>query len=171
MSDLTFVKLRKRRKLRKAFMELIMPYCRELDKNVGRVTPDEKLLRFAESIVGFAGDRDRIIEICFVGDEPIGFLYGKIDREGHRGSVRPGWGYVLEFYVQPKYRRQSYGRKMYQHLESIFAGKGVTNIWLTADPVTGEPFWTAMGFFNSQEKSAENGLYIFEKFGVQERKT
>lgn len=108
-------------------------------------------------------DKDRFVELCYLGEDLIGFTYGKIDREEHRGYVRPGWGYVMEFYVKPEYRRNGYGREVYKHLENIFKANGVSNVWLTADPVTGEPFWSAVGFANSGKKSPENNLYIYEK--------
>lgn len=69
----------------------------------------------------------------------------------------------MEFYVKPEYRRIGYGGEIYKHLEAMFKSNGVSNIWLTADPITGEPFWSAIGFTNSGEKSPENNLYIYEK--------
>ena len=108
-------------------------------------------------------DKDRFVEIFYLDEDLIGFAYGKIDREEHRGYVRPGWGYVMELYVKPEHRRNGYGKDMYNHLENIFKSNGVSNIWLTADPVTGEPFWSAVGFTNSGDKSPENNLYIFER--------
>ncbi len=141
----------------------MLPYCQGLDSNVGRETPEVTLKRFIASIVSISEDKDRFVELCYFGEDLIGFAYGKIDREGHRGYVRPGWGYVMEFYVKTEYRRNGYGRYIYKHLEGIFKSHGVINNWLTADPVTGEPLWSAVGFINSGEKSPENNLYIYEK--------
>jgi len=36
-------------------------------------------------------------------------------------------------------------------------------MYLTADPVTGRPFWEAIGFANTGECSPENQLFIYEK--------
>lgn len=141
----------------------MLPYCQELDSNVGRETLDATLKKFIASIVSMSEDKDRFVELCYLGEDLIGFAYGKIDREGHRGYVHPGWGYVMEFYVKSEYRRNGYGRENYKHRENIFKTNGVSNIWLTADPVAGEPFWSAIGFTNSGEKSPENNLYIYEK--------
>ncbi len=163
MSELKFVTVKNKKKHHKLLESIMLPYCQELDGNVGRETPEVTLKRFIASIVSMSEDKDRFVELCYLGKYLIGFAYGKIDRESHRGYVRPGCGYVMEFYVKPKYRRNGYGREIYKHLESIFKSNGVSNIWLTADPITGEPFWSAIGFTNSGEKSPENNLYIYEK--------
>ena len=163
MNELKFVTVKNKRKYHKLLESIMLPYCQELDRNVGRETPEETLKKFIASIVDIAEDKDRFIELCYLGEYLIGFVYGKIDREEHRGYVRPDWGYVMEFYVNPEYRRKGYGKEMYNHLENIFKSNGVSKIWLTADPVTGEPFWSEVSFTNSGEKSPENNLYIYEK--------
>jgi len=163
MSELKFVTVKNNRKHHKLLESIMLPYCRELDSNVGRETPEETLKEFIASIVSMSEDKDRFVELCYLGEHLIGFAYGKIDREEHRGYVRPGWGYVMEFYVKLEYRRNGYGGEIYKHLENIFKSNGVSNIWLTADPITGVPFWSAVGFTNTGEKSPENNLYIYVK--------
>lgn len=163
MKNLRFEKLRNTKEDFEIFLSLMLPYCKELDKNAGRETPKKTLVNFARSILNMADDKDRFIELCCFENETVGFAYGKIDREEHRGYVRPGWGYVMEFYVKPEYRLKGFGTEMYKRFETLFIKNGVNNIWLTADPVTGEPFWSALGFQNSGEKSSENNLNIFEK--------
>ena len=163
MSELKFVTVKNNRKHHKLLESIMLPYCRELDRSVGRETPEATLKKFIASIVSMSEGEDRFVELCYLGKDLIGFAYGKIDREDHRGYVRPDWGYVMEFYVNPEYRRNGYGREIYKHLENIFKANGVSHIWLTADPVTGEPFWSAVGFTNGGDKSPENNLYIYEK--------
>ena len=163
MSELKFVTVKNNRKHHKLLESIMLPYCRELDSNVGRETPEETLKKIIASIVSMSEEKDRFVELCCLGEHLIGFAYGKIDREEHRGYVRPGWGYVMEFYVKLEYRRNGYGGEIYKHLENIFKSNGVSNIWLTADPITGVPFWSAVDFTNSGEKSPENNLYIYEK--------
>lgn len=163
MRELKFVTVKNKRKYNKILENIMLPYCRELDSNVGRETPEATLKKFIASIVAMSEDKDRFVELCYLDEHLIGFAYGKIDREEHRGYVHPGWGYVMEFYVKPEYRRKGYGKEIYKHLENIFKSNGVSNVWLTADPITGEPFWSAVGFTNNGEKSPENNLYIYEK--------
>ena len=168
MNEIKFVTVKNKRKHHKLLESIMLPYCHELDSNVGRETPEETLKKFIASIVCMSEDKDRFVELCYLGEDLIGFAYGKIDREEHRGYVRPDWGYVMEFYVKSEYRRKGYGRENYKHLENILTSNGVSKIWLTADPITGEPFWSAVGFTNSGEKSPENNLYIYEKHIITE---
>ena len=169
MNELKFVTVKNGRKHHELLESIMLPYCRELDKNVGRETSEATLKKFIASIVAMLEDKDRFVELCYLDEHLIGFAYGKIDREEHRGYVRPGWGYVMEFYVKPEYRRKGYGKEIYKHLENIFKSNGVSNVWLTADPITGEPFWSTVGFTNSGEKSSENNLYIYEKKGLEQK--
>lgn len=69
----------------------------------------------------------------------------------------------MEFYVKPDHRRNGYGRMMFRHLEQLFRLDGAEMMYLTADPVTGKPFWEALGFQKTIEKSPENQLDIYEK--------
>lgn len=162
MNELKFVTVKNNRNCHKILESIMLRYCNELDSNVGRKTPEETLKKFIASIVSMSENKDRFVELCYLGKALIGFAYGKIDREEHRGYTCPGWGYVMEFYIKPKYRRKGYGKELYKHLENIFKSNGVSNVWLTADPITGEPFWSSLSFTNSGEKSAENNLYIYE---------
>jgi GNAT superfamily N-acetyltransferase len=148
------------------FTSLLLPYAHEIDQHVDRTTPDETLRKWASGILNRMDSPDRLLFVCYESagsDEPIGFLYGKIDREGDRGYVRPGWGYVMEFYVRPAFRRRGYGREMTAHLEEWFASRNIRRLYLTADPVTGVPFWGALGYTDSGTVSPENGQTIFEK--------
>lgn len=63
----------------------------------------------------------------------------------------------------PQDRRQGYAKSMFLHLEKLFSKHGAKRMWLTADPVTGKPFWEAVGFINTGTKSPENNYDIYEK--------
>ena len=162
MKELAFVPVTDDR--RQVFMRLMQDYAGELDAHVGRVTPPEVLEKWTYSIIARAvAERDWHQELCYDGEDPIGFLYGKVDHPGDKGYVKPGYGYVMEFYVLPERRRRGVGRALFGRLETLFEEDGVERLYLTADPVTGRPFWEAMGFVDSGETSPENGLPIYEK--------
>ena len=145
------------------FSELMAAYNQELDAHMQRQTPTELLAKWTASIIRMQGAKDRHLELCYEGNTPIGFLYGKIDHEDSRGFKKPGYGYIMEFYVQPASRHKGYGTAMFQHLEDLFRKDGAANMYLTADPVTGVPFWTAMGFQKTDEISPENQQEIMER--------
>ena len=146
-----------------AFRALMTSYMEELDAHSDEPLPMELLPKWIDSIIAMQGPSDRHTELCYVGDDLIGFLYGKVDHEDHKGFIKPGYGYIMEFYVRPQYRRNGYGKRMFLHMEHLFRKDGAKRMYLTADPVSGKPFWEAMGFANTGEQSPENKLDIYEK--------
>ena len=145
------------------FRQLVRAYSKELDEHRNRVTPPEFIEKWIDSMIRMQGESTRHLELCYADGACIGFLYGKIDQEGDSGFIKPGYGYVMEFYVKPAYRKNGYGTRMWKRLEALFLSHGAVRAYLTADPVTGRPFWEAMGFQNSGVQSPENHLDIYEK--------
>lgn len=145
------------------FETLMYHYIAEMNAHSHRPLPEEFQKKWIDSIISMQGPKDRHLELCFADSDAIGFLYGKVDREDHKGYIKPGYGYIMEFYVEPEYRRKGYGTRMFSRLEDLFRKDGVTQMYLTADPVTGRPFWEAVGFLNTGETSPENQLFIYEK--------
>ena len=166
MQKLTFVPLDTEKDAHiQEFERLMRLYCRELDEHDGTTTLQSFLTRWIDSIIHLQAqaETDRHLELCFLDDEPVGFLYGKVDHPHHRGFIKPSYGYIMEFFVLPAHRRQRIGRTMYERLERLFEQDGVQRMYLTADPVTGLPFWEAMGFKRTGEVSPENSQEILEK--------
>ena len=147
------------------FRRLMVPYSRELDEHGLPPLSPEMLEKWIASILRLqgAGEPARHLELCTRDGQTVGFLYGKVDLPHHRGYIRPGWGYIMEFYVLPELRRQGHGRAMVQRLEEHFLADGVRDLYLTADPVTGKPFWEAMGYVPTGAVSPDNGQEIFVK--------
>ncbi len=142
---------------------LMQMYANELDEHQNRNTDSEVLTKWTDSIIAKQFDPARYLKLCYVNSTLIGFLYSKIDQPEDKGYKKIGYGYIMEFYVLPEYRRRGYGRKMFGYLEQMFESNGVTHMYLTSDPVTGKPFWEAMGFIDTHEKSPENNQEIYEK--------
>ena len=164
MDNLTFIQIEKgNEQHHKIFKEMMFPYNTEIDSHKGEITSDDIIAEITQGMINMQGPHDRHLEIAYCFAVPIGFIYGKVDHEGHKGFIKPGYGFIMEFYVKPEYRRQGYGTAMARHIEFLFANHGVKRMYLTADAVTGEPFWSALGFENTNRVSPENGQYIFEK--------
>lgn len=145
------------------FEDLMYGYIDEMNQHSHRPLPKQFQKKWIDSIMASQGPQDCHLELCYVADTPIGFLYGKVDHEDHEGFIKPHWGYILEFYVAPEYRRKGFGKQMLQRLEDLFRQDGAKMMYLTADPVTGKPFWEAMGFVSTGEISPQNSLPIYEK--------
>lgn len=151
------------REVCKVFESLMYEYIDEMNEHSERPLPKELQLKWINSIIAMQGPTDRHLELCSVEGTPVGFLYGKLDHEDHKGFIKPGYGYIMELFVKPDHRRKGYGRMMLERLERLFRLDGAQMMYLTADPVTGKPFWEALGFQNTMEISPENQLYIYEK--------
>jgi len=137
------------------FRELMHAYCDELggmDEFAGDMDADVFLEKWIQSILKLQGPSDRHLELCWMGDIPVGFLYGKVDHKEHRGFVKPGYGYVMEFYVVPDWRRRGIGTQMFRHLERSFAADGAERMYLTTDTECGIPFWKHLGFVQTNER-------------------
>lgn len=147
----------------KEFEYLMSLYSKELDEHQNQTTPSEIISKWTNSILRMQNDPQRYLELCYDGNTLIGFLYGKIDLPEHKGFIKPGYGFIMEFYVLPQYRRNGYGKEMFYRLEKLFDRDGAKQMWLTSDPITGKPFWESLGFTSTGEKSPENGLDIYEK--------
>ena len=150
-------------RLCRIFTSLMEGYMKETSEHTHHELPQAFFEKWVKSIIVMQGAYDRHLELCFNEDAPVGFLYGKIDHEEHKGFIKPGYGYIMEFYVLPEHRRRGYGRAMLRRMEELFRDHGAKAMYLTADPVTGKPFWEAMGFENTGERSPENQLDIYEK--------
>ena len=144
-------------------VNLMISYNEELDSHQNRKTPYDIIQKVTQGMIKMQGPFDRHLELCYENDTLIGFFYCKVDHLGHKGFIKPEYGYIMEFYVIPSFRRQGYGKAMFERIESLFRSHAAQRMYLTADPVTGKPFWEALGFANSGEVSPENGLDIYEK--------
>lgn len=164
MNRLTFVQLCAENKdTCAAFEQLMWQYARELDEHQSRTTPTDFIAKWIKSMIQMQGDNDRHLELCYDNKTRIGFLYGKIDHPEHKGFIKAGYGYIMEFFVLPEYRRNGYGKEMYLHLEKLFKQDGAKRMYLTSDPITGKPFWESLGFVKTGEKSPETHQEIYEK--------
>lgn len=163
MKNLKFIKLQKDNdQHRELFKSLMVPYIKEIDDD-NAADIKEIALKYACSILTMQGEYDRHLEACYDNNKLIGFHYGKVDHEHHKGFIKAGYGYIMEFYVKPEFRNNGYGRAMLERIEGLFLSNGVKKIYLTADCDTGIAFWEAMGFKNTGEISPDNGQFIYEK--------
>ena len=141
---------------------LMIEYVAETDFHQNIKTPEQIIPNITKSMINKINN-NRFLQIVYEEDEPIAFCYAKIDRIGDKGYIRPDWGYIMEFFVKKTHRRKGIGKKLVNQCENFFKEKGVKNIWLTADAVTGIPFWLACNFIETSEISFENSQQIMSK--------
>ena len=146
----------------KMLENLMFEYVAETDLHQGISTPKNIIPRITKSMIDKI-DENRLLQMVLDENEIVGFCYAKIDKENDKGIVRVNWGYIMEFFVRPIYRRKGIGKKLVDLCEDFFANNGVKNVWLTADSVTGYPFWIACNYLDSNEILVENNQKIFTK--------
>ena len=138
-------------------------YAKELDEHQNRTTDPEMLRKWTDRIIEKQSERGKYLNLCYSDGTAAGFFFGRTDLPGDKGFTKEGWGCIVEFYVVPKCRGKGCGREMFLHLQAMFRKDGAKKMYLTADPVTGKPFWEAMGFIRTGEISPENGQQIYQK--------
>lgn len=133
------------------FLNLGYAYMKE-------VAPDKSLEihnKFLNSILNRQSETERWLVGIKINAYMVGFAHLKVDR-----SERVGWGYIMEFYIVPDFRRKGLGRMLYGFIEEEFKKCGIHNIWLNANRENGEPFWCSLGFMDTGE--IEHGMKILE---------
>ncbi len=68
------------------------------------------------------------------------------------GGERPGWGWVMEFYVVPGYRGRGLGAGFYGMCESLLEMNGASSVWLTAG-LGAVSFWVSVGYRRTGERA------------------
>lgn len=145
-----------------ALYNLMVEYIAETDSHRNIKTPQEIIPNIIKSMIDKI-DENRLLQIVYAEDKPIAFCYAKIDRIGDKGYIKPDWGYIMEFFVKKTHRRKGIGKRLVDQCEKFFKENGVKNMWLTADAVTGIPFWSACNFIDTGEISLENSQQIMYK--------
>lgn len=94
------------------------------------------------------------LRICFIHEAAmIGFLmYVTYFDEG-------GKCLLMEYYIEPKYRNQGYGKFAYLKAEQLIKNEGALYIELTPTNEANERFWSSVGFDKSTDVDEDNKHY------------
>ena len=162
MKDLTFNQIKKDNKEHfQLLLNMWIPYCKEINMDTENT---EDLIKFARQRVNVQGKRDDMhFELCYLNNNLIGFCFYAIDLGGIKNIIDPNYGYIMEFYILPQYRRQGLGKSIYEHIEKTFSNHGAEYIYLTPEENNGAPFWLSFGFVNSGKIDPDNQMPILIK--------
>ena len=150
----------------KLLLSMWIPYMREVNKDDKEMQEDgdDDLEKFAMQRVNIQGNRnDMHFEMCFDGDELIGFALFAVDLGGIKGILEGGYGYIMEYYIRKESRRKGYATKLFIHIVDVFLKHGSEKIYLTPDSIAGVPFWNEMGFTDSGKIDPDNKMPILIK--------
>lgn len=151
------------------YQELIslwVPYMREIfkDDEETQNESDADLEKYALQRVNIQGKRnDMHFELVYLEKEVIGFAFYAVDLGGIKGIIKPGYGYIMEYYIIPSKRRNGYATELYRHVADTFKHHNIEQLYLTPDSTTGIPFWSKMGFSDSGKIDPDNKISIYIK--------
>lgn len=141
-----------------------LAFCHEINEHDNITETDNEIIDALQKRIGVQGTRpDMHFELALLDGEVIGIAMFAIDLGTVYGLLEKGYGTIMGFFIKSEYRRQGYGREMYQHIEDVLSHDGAPKIYLTPDGVAGEPFWTAIGFKNSGKFDPDDKKYIWIK--------
>ena len=154
---MTFTLVKKRGRVARMARGLYLDFRAEI-KTHGDENPVEPAVDFRRRVQG-----GRHFELLRVGKKkvPAGFAQYAVNETD--GGMEPDGGAFLVYYIAPAYRGKGYGRCMFQHCAEVLRRDGAKYLYCCPDPVTGEPFWRAMGFIDSGVLNPGYGLNIFIK--------
>lgn len=139
-------------------------FIRELDAHRNESTPDEEIAKDLQRRIDIQGGRgDMHFEVCYRNGDMVGFANFAIDLGTVYGQIDAGYGTVMGFYIKPMYRRKGFGRLFFAHIQEVLAKDGANDMYVCPDPVTGDPFWKAMGFADSGKFDPDDRAPIFIK--------
>ena len=143
---------------------LWISYMREIykgDIEVKNATDDE-IASWLIGRVQIQGQRDTMhFELIFNNDILVGFVMYAIDLGGIKGLIEPGYGYIMELYIMPDFRRKGIASEVFMHMEDILKNQGAQRIYLTPDSVSGVPFWQSLGFSDCGKIDPDNKMPIY----------
>jgi len=162
MESITFTPIRRHSRAARLAMPLWMEYRAETKQN-GDENPVEPGHDFRRRVNNQGSRPDMHFDLLRIGKRktPIGFAHYAIDKGTIGGRIEPGGGVIMAYYVAPEFRRQGYARRMFLHCADTLQRDGAGYLYCCPDPVTGEPFWRAMGFEDSGIYDPDDRLNIF----------
>lgn len=140
------------------FWELFNNYINELSLNVSLGDEFDLDYFYSDEYRG-AIEELRIrninpLRILFIQEEAIiGFImYVTYFDEG-------GKCFLMEYYIEPKYRNQGYGKSAYLRAEQYIRHEGALYIELTPTNEANERFWSSVGLEKSTDVDEDNKHY------------
>jgi len=144
--------------------KLWISFLNELDSHNSKTRTSDEIIDNLRKRVSIQGQRkDMHFEICYLDSQPVGIANFAVDLGGIKGILDAGYGFIMGYYILPEFRRQGYGREMLNHIEIVFHSHGVKQLYTSPDPITGESFWSSMGFIDSGKTDPDDKLPIYIK--------
>lgn len=144
--------------------KLWMPFVKEVNEHDGTYQSEEQIIDGLKKRISIQGNRKNMhFEIAFLNGEPFGIAMFAIDLGTVYGLLEKGYGTIMGFYVHPNFRRKGLGTSFSNHIEATLYSDGARKMYVCPDPVTGEPFWKAIGYTDSGKFDPDDKKPIYIK--------
>ena len=84
------------------------------------------------------------VRMAYEGEKPAGFSVFQIDTPESDWCLRPGWGFIREYYVVPAFRKHGIGRILADCTVQELKHMGAAGLYLTSTGAV--PFWQKCGW-------------------------
>ena len=136
---------------------MMTAYMAELKSDI----PEEIIRGRLSDYIDEMSDKGIIrIRIAFADQLPVAFSVFQIDSQESDWCMRPGWGFIREYYVSPEYRKQGVGKILAEDTEHILQDMGAADLYLTSTGAV--PFWQKCGW-KLTDAVTPKGQSILEK--------
>ena len=153
------------RKQMRELRKIWLPYWRETTtRDGGKPEKRRKIYRRLKNRVAHAQKTPRTGFYALYSEGRVaGFAFFGLSGGIKSIGIPPEYGIVMEFCVAPAFRRRGFATEMNRQMEEVFLGWGITDVFLTPDPVTGVPFWRAAGYTDSQLRDPDTKRAVYVK--------
>lgn len=127
---------------------------------------DENLLRenlVNKTIIKQFENNLIFIDILREEQKPVGFIIYQIDREESDWKERIGSGFIREFYIEKRLRRNGLGSFLLNCAENNLRKLGVEEIYLTSEEEDYVKKFYIKNGYKTNHNRAQNGNEYFEK--------
>ena len=164
MESIIFTPIKKHSRAARLALPLWLAFRAEIKGN-GDENPTPPLADFKRRVNNQGSRPGMHFDLMRVGKKqiPIGFAHYAVDKGAIGGLIPQNGGVFLSFYIAPEHRGKGYGKRLYLHCAETLHRDGADYLYCCPDPVTGEPFWRAMGFEDSGIFDPDDRLNIFMK--------
>lgn len=143
-----------------AQIEILFPMWKKYMIEIGEEGTDDDMLNGLAVRINIAGSNENVhFDIIWSGDDAVGFAFYSVDG-GIKGVIPPGYGYIMEFYVEESWRRRNIGTGCVNHICAQLSKAGCEKIYLTSIPAS-EEFWADNRFVKTDLLDPDNGLNIW----------
>ncbi|SHO54019.1 GNAT family N-acetyltransferase [Anaerocolumna xylanovorans] len=150
------------RSFNNGYMQYFIKMFTKYFRNDFKIEITEKEICKACTEIGeFSISGTSTLDLLFLNEEPVGFIFFQIDTPQSNWCEREGWGFIREIYIDPVFRKSGLGARLISHAEKNLYSNGVRNIYLTSD--SNETFWDSLGYKKTDEVSTINHDPIYEK--------